>query len=363
MSAAAVERHTPEWDELRSRGIGGSEIAIVAGLAPESRGSRWELHARKTGRLPRSDESSELMDLGTDLEEWLAWKFTKHTGMTVAGEHMMVLCPGRPEFRCELDCLAFDGRIVEPSIDLALGVVETKFNPGASAWTTERCDSIIVPPELHDLPPHVTCQVQWQLLCTGLDRAWVAALHSRAYRIYPVARDQALIDALVKAGAEFWDLVERYRAGDESAQPALGGPGRDATAAALAQVFGEGGGGEVDIDHLAEQREALVLLKAEAKALDEQIVDLENEVKGALGEAEVGLIDGLPLVTWKRTNPGLVFDRTWHEVWAPDCHQTFTVRREPQRRLDVRVPCPHCPKALRPQDVASHLKKHPEAAA
>lgn len=325
-TALEVDRHGPDWHAQRRQGIGASEIGIIAGLAPESRGSRWQLWAVKTGLLAPDHESSEVMETGTDLEAWLAWKFTKHTGLTVAGDHMMLTCPHIPWARCELDALVFDGQVEEPSLDVALGALETKYHNGGP-WSTERCDTVVVPPELHDLPGHYEAQVQWQMLCSGLERAWVGALHAWGkYRIYEVARDQQVIDALVEAAADFWQLVQT------DTPPALDGIGRDVTSKALATVFGEGGGGEVDLSHLRDQHAAWVLTKAELKAAKENETDLANEIKAAMGNAEIGLIDGEVAVTWRKTKPVRRIDVDRLRAEQPEIAAEYSTE-EPMRRL------------------------------
>lgn len=354
MSASAPARHSDEWHGLRRRGIGGSDIGVVAGVAPESRGSRFSLWLEKTGQLePDHDDENEAMDAGTWLEPALAEQFTRHTGLVAAGEHMMLIRPGTPWARCEVDALVFDGKVEEPSVDLALGVLETKY-ANSAPWTTERCDTALVPPELNDLPLHYEAQVQWQLMCSGLERGWLGALHSWGkYRIYEIERDQEAIDALCAAASDFWELVET------GTPPALGGPGRDATAAALAQVFGAGGGGERDVTDLAEQLASLRFLKREAKSIDEQITDISNVVKAEMGDAEVGVDEmGRPLVTWRKSKPRKRFDEKAFRAAHPDLAEAFTAEGEAVRTLVPLTPCPHCPKALRAQDVAGHMKKH-----
>ena len=59
------EPNTPEWDELRTRGIGGSEIAAVVGLSPwQSRFSLWHL---KRGNIGKQNVNAG-MHWGTLLE-------------------------------------------------------------------------------------------------------------------------------------------------------------------------------------------------------------------------------------------------------------------------------------------------------
>ena len=68
-----------DWLAERMRGIGGSEIAAVMGL------SRWKsplaVWAEKTNKLPDDPlKQSEIMEIGLELEEYVAQKFEKRTG-------------------------------------------------------------------------------------------------------------------------------------------------------------------------------------------------------------------------------------------------------------------------------------------
>lgn len=70
LDAAPVE--SPEWHRLRTRGLGGSEIAAVVGLSPwESPYALWQ---RKAGRIPPQTETPS-MGWGKRLEPVIAQAF------------------------------------------------------------------------------------------------------------------------------------------------------------------------------------------------------------------------------------------------------------------------------------------------
>ena len=73
---------TKDVKENRHLYIGGSDIAKVMGL------SRWgtplSLWAEKTGKIPPKDLSNvEAVELGNDLEDFVANKFSQKTGKAV----------------------------------------------------------------------------------------------------------------------------------------------------------------------------------------------------------------------------------------------------------------------------------------
>ncbi len=69
--------HTPEWHDLRSRGIGGSEVAAILGLSPwQSQFSLW--HSKRAGW---ATEPNDEMRWGTALEPALIrWWYDTHPG-------------------------------------------------------------------------------------------------------------------------------------------------------------------------------------------------------------------------------------------------------------------------------------------
>lgn len=300
--SATPATHSPEWHQLRSKGIGASEVATIAGIGRWS--SRWEIWALKTGLIePDPNESTEAQRTGLRMEETLARWFAEDTGLYVAGEQMMVNHPRYQWVRATVDGLAFERHPAswdEQCLDIAdaLGPVQFKHTADAP-WTVEQQTDTIVPFENTALPAWLLAQVQWEMLACGdwCERAWVYALHSFGRtRCYEVPRDPEGIRALFWAARRFWRMVET------NTPPALGcepDPGRKATADALAKAFGEGGGGEVDVDDLADVLEERKAVAETLRQLKDQKLELDNQIKARLGEAEVGLVAGRAAVTWK----------------------------------------------------------------
>lgn len=57
----------------------------------------------------------------------------------------------------------------------------------------------------------------------------------------------------------------------------------------------------VDLDQVRDQIDALTFVEAQIKALTETKASLQADIKQALGDNEIGVLDGEPVVTWKRT--------------------------------------------------------------
>ena len=84
-----------EWTALRSTTIGGSDAAAILGLNPYK--SPYALWAEKTGKvIPEDISQKEAVRLGTDLEEYVAKRFTEATGKKVRRENYTVFRDDMP---------------------------------------------------------------------------------------------------------------------------------------------------------------------------------------------------------------------------------------------------------------------------
>ena len=69
-----------EWLDARRNGIGGSDASAILGLNPYS--SPLKVYLDKIGK-GEEQETNEAMRQGTDLEPYVAERFTKETGKKV----------------------------------------------------------------------------------------------------------------------------------------------------------------------------------------------------------------------------------------------------------------------------------------
>jgi putative phage-type endonuclease len=184
--------------KVRARGIGGSEIAAVAGVNPWS--SPLDVWLRKTGRATEQP-TTQHMARGTHLGPALAAWYEELTGHAVThrGAHERTrVCAEHP-----LVVATPDGIVHRTTRDSAPEAVLECKSPhwrSANDWGEPGTDQI---PECY-LP-----QVTWEMAATGLRRADVAALLDGELLIYTVPYDGALFDALLGVAESFWrDYVE-----------------------------------------------------------------------------------------------------------------------------------------------------------
>lgn len=285
-----------EWLAWRREGIGGSDVAAIAGLSTFA--SPMSTYLDKLDLRPEA-EPHEAMLWGSILEPTIGTEFENRTGLWIVEPQVLTWDPEKPWRRATLDGLvvespsAFADAVEQVTtgeaelIDLAdtfpLGVAEIK-------TTRDR--------EWETIPDRVACQIQWALGITGLTHAWLPVLHAgQRLAIHELDFDPAAYDALARIVDRFWHdnvLAENPPAVD----------GTNATTEALKAAYPQHDDSTfVVLDDGHPARDALAQLpdvKVQLKTLEAEKAELENVVRVALGDSEAARdADGNELVTWK----------------------------------------------------------------
>ena len=173
----------------RNQFIGGSDIAKIMGL------SRWgtplKIWAEKTGRLPAPDLSDvEAVELGQDLEEFVAKKFTQKTGKAVRRSPKYYQHPDYPYMVAHVD------RLVTGTDELLECKTCSAFK--ADEW------------EGDDIPREYILQVMWYLGITGRKVGHIACLIGGQKFVYKqIDFDSEFFEAMVKSARAFWEHVQQ----------------------------------------------------------------------------------------------------------------------------------------------------------
>ena len=77
-----------EWLKYRTKGIGGSDVSIIAGINPYK--SVYQLWLEKTGKLMPEQTDSEFAHFGTLLEPVVRKEFMERTGLKVRKRFMIL---------------------------------------------------------------------------------------------------------------------------------------------------------------------------------------------------------------------------------------------------------------------------------
>lgn len=282
----------PAWHEARSGGIGSSDAAAVLGMSPYK--DRLGLWLEKTGQVD-GDAPSRVKNWGHHLEDGIARGFAAENGWAFgAGDRHVGIAPGviaHEEYgfiRSSLDRV-----LVEQ--DTIVGALECKNVDGSKAREWD-CDEGVC-------PPLYWVQTQHQLLTTGLDHVWLAALIAGNRPQYlRIERDEVFLAELLEREIEFWGLVQRLEEpwGEPSALDYD----------VLARVRRQGGKSTVLVGADAAEAKTLRVrldsIAAEKAALQKQVKALEAEEKAEkarvlqlLGDGEILEVEGQRLFTYK----------------------------------------------------------------
>lgn len=270
-----------EWLKWRTKGIGGSDASVIAGISRFR--SVFELWLEKTGQREPEEKETEYTHFGNILEPVVKKEFTRRTGLKVRAKRAVLQSEEYPFMLADLDGVVYENG--------KMCIFEAKT---ASAYRQEIWEN--------GVPEEYLLQVQHYMAVTGAGKAWIAALVGGNHFYYhEVFRDEELISMLIGLERRFWE--ENVLGG---AQPEP--DGSEATTKYLNERYADTDGGTVLLPE-----EALALcesydsLSEQLACIKERREETANRLKSLLKENETGII-GDRRVTWKQiTSTG--FDR------------------------------------------------------
>jgi putative phage-type endonuclease len=188
--ASIVIKDEAHWHEVRSKHIGGSEIAALFGLSTFT--SKWQLWMEKSGRIPPEDISgNKAVQAGTFLESGIASWAAHRWGMAVSKVADYYAADDTPGMGASFDFITTEGHPVEIKWSSSF----------VSHWEYEG-DTIIDAPEAYIL------QVQHQLACTDAEYGWLIGLIRDEPRRMKIPRNDNIIGAIKGEVAAFWKSIE-----------------------------------------------------------------------------------------------------------------------------------------------------------
>lgn len=186
---------SPEWVEARKDGLGGSEIAAIAGLSPwKSKSALWY---EKTGVVVERKERPHLW-WGTAVEDVIAQRWVEQE----AARHVMKTGMWRSKIWQFM--YADPDRFIVPTArsKTPVGILEIKtthdFN--AHEWGKYKGNEAI--------PPYYNAQIQWYLAAFGLSDAVCAVVIGQGdYREYPIRASAIDQKFLIDLATDFMDSI------------------------------------------------------------------------------------------------------------------------------------------------------------
>ena len=258
-----------QWLEERRNAIGGSDAAAVIGLNPWS--SPYYVWADKMDKIPPKEET-EAMRQGTDLEEYVARRFTLETGKKVRKCNAILYNPDIPFGHANVDRLVIGE------------------DAGLECKTTSQLNLSTF--KNGEYPANYYVQCMHYMMVTGAKKWYLAVLvYSKGFFIFQIDRNEDEIEALKYAEQEFWD---KYVKTQEPPEP----DEKTSTAEALGYVYEPNGGEMFACSNVDEIIDNLNDLKQKKAELDKEIKKAENQIKDYMGDNET-LTGTNCTCTWK----------------------------------------------------------------
>lgn len=295
-----------EWLKWRTKGIGGSDVAAIAGISRFK--SVYEVWLEKTGQAIPKEQENDFTHFGNVLEPIVKKEFMRRTGLRVRAKKALLQSSEYPFMLADLD-----GVINENG---KMCIFEAKT---ASAYKQHIWEE--------GVPEEYIMQVQHYMAITEADKAYVAAIvGGNRFFCHEVFRDECLISQIIEMEKCFWN--NNVLGGKEPLPD-----GSEAAADYLNQRYNKTNGNTIELP-----KETLALfedydrISSRLEELKEQKEAVTNCLKTFLKENETGTV-GERCVTWKQyTRTGIDQKRLKEE--KPEIYGEYTTKSS-YRRLNV----------------------------
>lgn len=258
-----------KWLKVRSMGIGGSDAGAIMDLNPYK--SPYQIWLEKTGQIEPEDLSdNEYVYWGTVLEEAVAHRFTEVTGKKLQRRGTLQ-SEEYPFMLANVDRMVIGE---DAGLECKTANAFSKDD-----WKDE------------EIPASYYCQCLHYMAVTGFHKWYIAVLLGGNHFVWKeIPRNEADIQALIKAEIEFWRKVK------EKEMPPV--DWTVSCADALKEKFHDNG---EEMELPSEASEILQKLdeyQDAEKALKQNIQLQKNRICAILGDFQIGRI-GDRKVTWK----------------------------------------------------------------
>jgi len=178
--------------------IGGSDIPVIIGVSPWK--DRLRLFAEKTGAIEPDQRESKVKRRGKILEAPIVELYREEVGEVAISSGGVFRLDGEPHFCAQVDAIeSADGYDIPLEIKSASEFTRGKWGPSGT----------------DDAPTAYCAQLHWQLAVTGAPRGKIVALlGADDLRVYPIDRDEKIVEFLLEKAREFWTMIQTNTAPD-----------------------------------------------------------------------------------------------------------------------------------------------------
>ena len=257
-----------DWLEYRRKTIGGSDAAALCGLNNYS--SPYSVWADKMGMLPPK-EPNEAMRLGTDLEQYVAERFTEATGKRVRRDRHIIINSDYPFAHANVDRVVIgEDAGLECKTTSVMNL--KKFKNG-------------------EYPDNYYVQCMHYMMVTGKKKWYLAVLIlGKGFKVFEIERNKEEINSLIEIEKDFYKHMQNKTA------PAV--DGSSATTDTLDFIYSEDNGEQADLTFYKSEIQQYLDAKAQIKALNEFCDSKANIIKEVMKNCESGVCGDFN-VKWK----------------------------------------------------------------
>jgi putative phage-type endonuclease len=301
MTQFITPRDEAHWLDLRTTVLTSTEVSALFDQSPYM--TAFELWHRKAGRLDSAFEESERTRWGTRLQDAIAMGVAEDNGWKVRRMDEFAILP---ELRAGS---SFDFCIGDES-NAPTALLEIKNVDhwiAKEGWIVERdgTDDYI------EAPVHIEMQIQHQMLVSGVDKCYLAALVG-GNRILLSERtpDPVVQDAIKQAITEFWRSID---AGEEPV------PNFERDAEVIFRLYGNAVKGKaVDADEKVRVLcEVFDEIKARMKPMEKACDGIRAEILTRIGDASKAV--------WEGGSVSASMVKETQVSYARDAYRTFKV--------------------------------------
>ena len=286
-----------EWLGQRQKFITASGFASIISANPfQSPYQYWE---EKLAEIPIVSEDNERMEIGREIEDFIASQYMKRTGRKVREDNKIRIHPKCPHMAVNIDRL-----IVSENGD-GSGYLECKNVDGwvYNSWESDEQGGKRV-------PTYYYCQVQFGLAVTGWDYgAFAILVGGNKLVIQPIKRDDKFIEEMETYAEDWWEKHINQRIPPEM------------ESSDFKRSVNVGGEYEADEKYIVIHK-LLLETKEQIGILDKRKKELESQIYSKIGENDIIVYKDQIICTWKlQGRSGLDSKRLGAE--APDIYTKY----------------------------------------
>lgn len=300
MTDYAIADTKEDWLEIRSKGLGGSDIGTMMGLNPYK--SAYQLWLEKTGQAESPDISDKIaIKVGNELEDLVARIFEQETGLKVQKDNKTHFHKDFPFLLANIDRKIVGER--------ALLECKTTSVFNADEWKDD------------EVPASYLMQVQHYLNVLNYDYAYIAVIVGNSRFICKkIERDEELITLYTNMAMDFWLNNVLNMVAPEI-------DGSMVTKQALNLVEYEEGKSKPMTKEQEELAKYIENLKSDIKHLNDMKSQAENQLKEQMSNDELSELTSSKLkVTWKSISHNRVdtdkLKKQYPEIYQECCKES-----------------------------------------